>query len=94
MKTINEIDKAFDEELEKLQERYRESLEELIKENGMDKGVIRIEDGKEGVLVAERDFYRTAGYELKFHPITKTGEVSKKASGYSIRLTEFKPKEG
>ena len=93
-KTKNEVDKAFSKELQELQERYREALEELKKENKMDKNVIRIKDGKEGVLVVEQDWYRRLGYELKFYPITKAGKVSQKASGWYIELTEFKPKEG
>ena len=84
MKTIQDIDREFGEELEKLQKRYREALEELIRENGMDKRVIRLQDEKEGVLIAERDFYRVMGYELKFYPITKAGKVSKKPSGFSF----------
>lgn len=94
METENDIEKRFGKELNELQEQYREALEELIKEKGMDKGVIRIRDGKEGVLVIESDWYRRSGYDLKFYPITKAGEVSKKASGFYIRLAEFKPKEG
>ena len=93
MKTIQDIDSEFFEELEKLQKRYREALEELIRENEMDKRVIRLEDEKEGVLIVERDFYRTMGYEMKFYPITKAGKVSKKASGFGISPTKFKPKK-
>lgn len=96
MESTRDIEKRFSEELEKLQERYREALEELIKENGMDKGVIRIKDGKEGVLLVVQDFYRRLGYEVKFYPFTKSGEVSQKSSGWScsLSLSEFKPKGG
>ena len=88
-----EVDKAFSKELQELRERYRKALEELKKENKMDKGVIRIKDGKEGVLVVEQDYYRSFGYDLKFYPITKAGKVSQKASGWNLHLTEFKPKD-
>ena len=93
MKTKTDVDRVFGEELKKLRERYREALKELIKENGLDKGVIRIEDGKEGVLVVESEYYKTLGYEIKFYPITKSGKVSLKSSGWFWDLSGFKPKE-
>ena len=92
MRTLSDVNKQFSEELKKLQEQYRESLEELLKEHGLDNGVTRIEDGKEGILVVERDFYRRLGYELKFYPTTKAGKVSKRADGY-VCFPDFKPKE-
>ena len=91
MKTIREVDKLFYEELDKLQKKYRDALEELLKENGLNNGVVRIKDGKEGVLVAEKDLDMWLGYELKFYPITKAGELSKKASFYYY-LEDFKPR--
>jgi len=94
MESIRDIEKRFTEELGKLQERYREALEELIKENGLDKGVIRIKDGKEGVLLVVQDFYRRLGYEVKFYPITKSGKVSVKSSDWFWDLKGFKPKGG
>lgn len=94
MKTLSEVDKLFYEKLGKLREQYREALQELLKENSLDKGVIRIEDGKEGVLAIDPDLYTSLRYGLKFYPITRNGEVSKKSSGGCIYLQEFKPKEG
>ena len=94
MKTIDELDETFSEELWKLRERYREALKELIKDNGMDKGVIRMSDGKEGVLSVEQEYCKVLGYEIRFYPITKAGKVSQRASGWVWSLAGFKPKEG
>lgn len=94
METIASIEERFEKERKQLTERYREALKDLLKTSGLDKGVIRIEDGKEGVLVVESEYYKVLGYEIKFYPLTKSGKVSQKSSGWFWDLKGFKPKGG
>lgn len=91
MRTLAQVNERFNKEYTKLQEQYRQALEKLLKEHSLDNGVINTFDGKEGVLVVERDPYRWSGYALKFYPITKAGKFSKKALD-CYYLQNFKPK--
>ena len=89
-RTLARVNEQFNISLAKLQEQYREALEELLKEYCLDSDVVNIVDGQEGVLVIERNLSRQLGYELKFYPITKTGKLSKRAIG-CFCLQNFKP---
>ena len=92
METLREIEEFWFNEEEQLKTRYREALKAFRKVSGLDKRVIRIRDGKEGVLVVEQDRCATLDYIIKFYPITKSGEVSQKASGWVHDLSDFRPK--
>lgn len=92
METLREIEEFWFEEARQLEKRYGEALVAFRKVSGLDKRVIRIRDGKEGVLVVERDTCATLNYVIKFYPITKSGEVSQKASGWVHDLSDFRPK--
>lgn len=92
METLREIEEFWFNEAKQLKTRYREALEAVVKVSGLDKRVIRVHDGKEGVLAVERDIYETLDYVIKFYHITKSGEVSQKASGWVHDLSDFRPK--
>lgn len=92
METMESVRNQFNNELKQLQERYRKALEELLKTNGLDKRVIRIKDGKEGVLAVESDWEKRLGYGINFYPVTKSGKASLRKSGMVWGLSEYKAK--
>lgn len=81
MKTLQEIYDAHNQRFDEEMASYVAELESHIKELGLDKRVIRIKDGREGELKVIRE----SGFaEIKFYPITKSGELSKNASEYFL----------
>lgn len=81
MKTLQEIYDTHKQRVSKEMALYVAELENHIKELGLNKRVIRIKDGREGELKVVRE---STLIEIKFYPITKSGELSKNASGYFL----------
>lgn len=78
---------------------YYGELMKVLSDLKLDKRVIRVRDGVEGVLTLYKQNYWEELFEwkLSFYPVTKNGEISKKASGYVASWQnleeQFKPKE-
>ncbi len=79
--TYKEIRKITNQEFGKVKENYKKLLEQYLQEHNLDEMVIRIKDRKKGKLMVIASLEDAFGYELKFYPVTKTGSVSKMASG-------------
>lgn len=82
MKTLQEIYDTHKQRVSEEMASYVAELENHIKELGLNKRVIRIKDGREGELKVIRENSTFA--EIKFYPITKSGELSKNASEYFL----------
>lgn len=68
-----------------LRKKLENAMKKRIAEAGLD-GLVKNENGKIGWLVVKE------GYP-EFHHRTKSGEMSKKASGWSLNLENYKPYE-
>ena len=88
MSTLVELRIKYRDDQTKLKNDYKRAVEARLKELKLNNEVIRLADGKRGVLL-----WGCYG-SLEFYPITKKGEVSQRASGYFFDAeTEFKPAE-
>ena len=82
-------------EIYAVREKYKENMEEHLRETNLDKIVKRKYDGRIGKLQMVEISYGLMKYALEFYPITKKGTVSMKSDGcidHSLELTEqFEP---
>lgn len=79
---IDFLSKKAYEEINKVRENYKEEINNALEEKGLNGMVVRTKDGAVGKLLIAYDFLNTLNYEVRFYPVTKSGAISKKASGY------------
>ena len=79
---INSFGKKAYEEIDKVITNYKEEINKALEEKGLNGMVVRTKDGAVGKLFLDYNYALTLNYELKFYPVTKSGEISKKAGGY------------
>ena len=75
LKTIYD---AYVETTKKIDAWYKKAIEDCLKENGLG-GDVYNKKGRRGRLIVEKNY---GNYELRFYAYTKSGELSKLASGY------------
>ena len=87
--TILELQEKYSDERTKLTAREMEALRARLKEINLD-GLVRYKrDGKIGWLCVVYDYPRA---RIKFYPRTKSGEMSKNASGWAYDIeTAYEP---
>lgn len=94
--TLVDISREYSAKLNEIRREHEQRLREYLKENNLDGRVVRISDGKEGRLEADR-YSDAMLYHISFYPIKKDGELSTRSDGYILSgtdLTEqFRPKE-
>ena len=73
--------KAYDK-INKVRKNYIEEVNNALREKGLDGMVVRVKDGVKGQLLLAFDHELILNYELRFYPVTKSGEISKKANGW------------
>ncbi len=79
---INSLGKKAYAEIDKIITNYKEEVNKALEENGLNGMVVRTNDGAVGKLFLTYNCALTLNYELKFYPVMKSGEISKKSSGY------------
>lgn len=96
---IEELERPYEKKYNEMCEEFKGKILDMLETLHLDKRVVRVKDGVEGVLLTRQYYYWECfmKYKLDFFPITKSGEVSKKASGYVATWEnleeQFKPKE-
>lgn len=81
MRTLQEIEKDYSDTTKKLREEYKNAMLEILKESGLNDGVIRKKDGVKGVIQIYCE-YASFFPKYHFHPYTKNGEISKVQKGW------------
>lgn len=76
--TIMELHQKYSEEKNELITKHIEALKARLKEINLDGLVIKKRDGRIGWLVVDDDCH------IEFHHRTKSGEMSKNASGWAM----------
>lgn len=76
--TIMELQQKYSDDMKELSAKHIEALKARLKEINMDGLVIKKRDGKIGWLFVTYDCH------IEFHHRTKSGEMSKNASGWAL----------
>ena len=87
--SVRELEKQFYPKLTDVVNEYKRALEGLLKLTGYDGDVVEKKTGKKGRLTIVNSYYNSLGYEVKFYPYKKDGELSKNASGWFWDLSNY-----
>lgn len=79
---LNDFEKPYRTEIEQIKAKYMNNLDKWLHNNHLDGLVVFKEIGKIGRLSIVQNYAYLIGWELKFYPIKKNGEISLKAESY------------
>ena len=94
--TVQDIRNKYYDKLCELSKLYRAEIQAFLQEHNLDGRVVRVSDGKEGVIQLDQSLDGGDFPRLNFYSITQAGTVSKNSSGCLLDfrddwITNYRP---